>query len=98
MFIKLVTEVSVALQFLSFLFIQQEAVDVGEELIRRHWGDEALSVQPEIVQQHHAEVGSGDSECLSTERHKSALGLLKEYFIISYVDIIKASITNIVQL
>lgn len=69
-FIKLVTEVSVELQPLSFLFVQQEAINVGEQLVRRHRGNEALSVQSELVQQHHAEVESGDSECLSTGRHK----------------------------
>lgn len=66
-FIKLVTEVSVEFQPLSFLFIQQKAIDVGEKLIRRHRGNEALSVHPELIQQHHAEVESGDSEHLSTE-------------------------------
>lgn len=33
MFIKLVTEIAAELQFLSFLFVQQETVDVGEQLI-----------------------------------------------------------------
>lgn len=32
-FIKLITEVSVELEPLTFLFVQQEAIDVGEELI-----------------------------------------------------------------
>lgn len=57
-FIKLVTEVPVELQPLSLLFIQQEAIDVGEKLIGCHRGDEALSVQSELVQQQHAEVVS----------------------------------------
>lgn len=61
------------LEPLSFLLIQQEAVDGGEQLIRRHRGNEALSVQPSLVQQHHAEVGSGDSEYLSAEKHNAAL-------------------------
>lgn len=43
-FIELVTEFPVVLQPLSLLFIQQEAIDVGEQLVRRHRGDEALSV------------------------------------------------------
>lgn len=77
-FTKLVTEVSVELQPLSFFFIQEEAIDVGEQLFWCHRGDEALSVQSELVQQHHAEVGSGDSEHLSTERHISAGWSLKE--------------------
>lgn len=72
-FIKLVTEVSVELEPLSFLFIQQKAVNIREQLVRRHWGDEALSVHPQLVQQHHAEVGSGDSECLSAEKQEAAI-------------------------
>lgn len=84
-FIRLVTEVSVELQPLSFFFVQQEAIDVREQLIRRHRGYKALSVQSELVHQHHAEVGSGDSECLSTERHKPA---------INNFDNIKAAVIN----
>lgn len=68
-FIKLFTEVSVELQPLPFLFIQQEAVDVGEQLIWAHGGDEALPVHTKLVQEHHAEVGSRYSECLSVEKH-----------------------------
>lgn len=75
-FIKLVTEVSVEFQPLSLLFIQQEAIDVGVQLIRRHRGDEALSVQSALVQQHHAEVGSGDSEYLSAKKSKWAINQL----------------------
>lgn len=68
-FIKLVTEVPEDLQPLSLHLIQQEAVDVGEQLVRRHRVDEALSVRSEVVQQQHAEVISGDSEYLSVEKH-----------------------------
>lgn len=66
-FIKLITEVPVELQPLSFLFIQQEAIDVREQLIWRHRCNEAFSIPSELVQQHHAEVRSGDSERLPAE-------------------------------
>lgn len=64
-FIRLVTEFSFELQLLSLLFIQHEAVDVGEQLL---WGDrrdEALSVVAKLIQQHHVEERSGDPESLS---------------------------------
>lgn len=67
-FIKLVTEIAAELQFLPFLFVQQETVDVGEQLIWTHGGNEALSVQTKLIQEHHAEVASGYSECLSVEK------------------------------
>lgn len=64
-----VTEVPVALQPLPLLLVQQEAVDVGEQLFGRHRHDEALAVLPQLVQQQHAEVGSGDAERLSAARN-----------------------------
>lgn len=83
------------LQPLSLLFVQQEAIDVGEQLFRRQRGNEALSIHSELVQQHHAEVGPGDSEHLSAERHKSAVSLLKQHFTVSYSHIVTAAIINI---
>lgn len=83
------------LQPLSLLFVQQEAIDVGEQLFRRQRGNEALSIHSELVQQHHAEVGPGDSEHLSAERHKSAVSLLKGRFTISSFHVITAAIINI---
>ena len=71
--IELIAEVSVELQPLSLLLVQQEAVDVGEQLVRRHRGDEALAVQPQLVQQHHAEVEPGDSEDVSAEKRDAAI-------------------------
>lgn len=65
--IRLVTEIGVELQPLPFLLVQHEAVDVGEELVRRYRHDEALSVQSQLVQQHHAEVGPGDPEHLPAQ-------------------------------
>lgn len=56
------------LQFFSLLFVHHEAVDVGEQLIGRHGDNEALSIQPQLIQQHHAEIGSGDPENLSTTK------------------------------
>lgn len=66
--IQLVTNVPVELEPLPLLFIQQEVVGVGEELLRRQRGDEALPVGSALVQQHHAEVRSGDLEGLSAEK------------------------------
>lgn len=71
--IKLVTEISFEFQLVSFLFIEQEAIDVGEQLIWCHRGNEALPVQSEVIQQHHAEVESGDSKGLSEKRDKLAI-------------------------
>lgn len=68
---ELVAEISVELQPLPFLLPQQETVDVGEELMWRRGDDEALSVYAELVQQHHAEVGSGDSVCLPMDRNNT---------------------------
>lgn len=68
-FIKSAAEVPLELESPSLLFVQQEAIDVVEQLMGRLRGDEALSVQPELVQQQHAEVESGDLEHLSAERH-----------------------------
>lgn len=61
------------LQLLAFLLIQQEAVDVGEQLLLRYGSNEAFTVQPQLIQQHHAEVGSGDSEGLSEEKTQAVL-------------------------
>jgi len=68
---RLFAEISVELQLLPFLLIQQEAVYVGEELIRRYRGNEAFSVHSTLVQQQHAEVGSGDSEYLPAEKRNT---------------------------
>lgn len=66
--IQLVAEVSVELEPLPLFFVQQDVVGVGEELLRRHRGDEALAVGAALVQQHHAEVRPGDPEGLSAEK------------------------------
>lgn len=71
--LNLVTEVSVEVQPLAFLLIQQEAVYVGEQLLLRYGSNEAFTVQPPLIQQHHAEVGSGDSEGLPEERIQAVL-------------------------
>lgn len=84
-FIKLVTEISVELQPLSFLLIQQEAVDVGEQFIWRHRGYETLPVHSEFVQQHHAEVESGDSEYLSAEKHHTEIWSSNGQSPVSYI-------------
>lgn len=66
--IQFVTKVSVELEPLPLLFIQQEVVDVGEELLRQQRGDEALPVGSALIQQHHAEVRPGDPEGLPAEK------------------------------
>lgn len=76
-FCKFVTELPVFLQPLSFLFTQNEAVDVGEELVRGHRGDEAFPVHAELVQQHHAEVQPGDFEHLSAKKKKKYIYIYK---------------------
>lgn len=70
--IKSFAQVLVEFQLFPFFLAQQEAVDDGVELFRRHRADEALPVQAALVQQQHAEVGPGDSEYVPKTAHKIA--------------------------
>ena len=66
-------EVSVYFQPVSFLLVQQEVIDIGEEFVRGHGGDEPLAVHSVFVQNQHAEVGPGDPEGLSAREHNTKI-------------------------